>query len=666
MGYYTIHTAQIVICKPIEVMPEGKVSPFINFSEAPDKIKQHYVLSRYIEDSGVELKRQGREAVGLCPFKAEKTPSFSVNDEKGVYLCRGCGATGDIITYVSESTGVSQGRAIRTLAEAMGYQIRSEDRQGREVSRKPSATANKASREAMIEVHDHVAQVAHAYLLEILEQPEHPVTRYLQERGLERSSVELFGLGYLPSDVTLWEHVSRASSCNSTPTTFGPQHWRTLAQESGLLGNRHQVSMFQGRLLFPIVNGDGCCVAFSGRVIPSISGQAVLPDRKYLNSPETFIFTKSRVLFGLTPWHASFTHDGVRERWRNLRGAGRVVTVEGVTDVLRLALLGVWSVASLGTAISEFHLDLLFRAADTVCLLTDGDSAGEAAAQKGLLLGFSRLKAGKRIYAATLPQGEDPDTYFRELADCPDSAAHFWHLTGGLSHSHPEQVWFDQVIGKVDYPVSLGDRVLIDQAVSEDAPIAVPADPLWRVAVLRFLFEKTGYSPAVFGCQAQASSVHPDNQRQWLLDDSAKFWLYRVARAPHILPLIAERWLDTWWGKDVVAGLLASGYDCPPALQVIIYAAGILRDGGVTLSADSSWRTLADALLENGCSSSLLISWSAVLADGDQSFAALGYGEEALVPDLWVAEFDEWARSIDSALSQKLAQAIGSHAGPAQ
>lgn len=658
MGYYTIHDCLYVICKPIEVSLESKVSPFINFSEAPEKIKQHYVLSRYIEDSGVELRQMGREAVGLCPFKEEKTPSFSVNDEKGVYLCRGCGATGDIITYVAESTGVSQGRAIRLLAEKMGYQVRSEsDRQG-EKGQKASTSINRASRSDMIEVHDHTAQVAHAYLLRVLSDPQHPVSRYLKQRAFGPDLVKRYGLGFLPSDSPLWSHISGSSAYNAQPTSFSAPHWRTLAQESGLLKDRHQVSMFQGRLLFPITNGDGRCVAFSGRVVPGMESAAIMPDRKYLNSPESFIFSKSQTLYGVTPWHATLNHEGVREAWRRIKSENRVVAVEGVTDVLRIAELDTWAVASLGTAITETHIALLFRFADTICMLTDGDSAGIAASERALLIGFSQLSAGKRFVAAHLPQKEDPDTYFQGVVQCPNPCEHFWHLISGLPHAQPEQVWFDRVIGMVNSPVSIGDTVLIDQALSEDASVSLPSDAHWRVAILRYVYDRTGYCPAGIGRNGVRGTVHPAHEQRWVLDDAARFWLYRVARAPFILPDLFAGKLDEWWSKDVRAGLLASEIDCPPAFRILVRAAQHIQDSGAAISPDDHWPVLADALIKAGAPSSLVITWSQVLSDGDGAMATLGYGDEALVPDLWVAEFQEWAESIIAAFSRTLDQAV--------
>ena len=631
------------------------MSPLINFFEAPELIKKHFVLSRFIIAEGVELKHKGKEAVGLCPFHEESTPSFSVNDEKGVYLCRGCRATGDIISFVATTKGLSTGKAIRHLAERMGLKIRPTP-EARQHDRKPTRAVTQEDRALMVNVHDHVAQVAHRYMLSLLRDPADPVSAYiLEERRISLVSVHRFGLGYLPSDRTLWELVSTPSEINPDPTPLTQSHWRVIATQAGLLSSQYDKSMFQGRLLFPIANNDGKCVGFSGRVIPSLVDHAVMGERKYLNSPETLVFDKSKLLYGLTPWHFVLQNKAASQLWRQTLNQSNYALVEGFTDVIRLGELGVRAVAAMGTAITDHQLSLIFSRADTLCLLTDGDGAGLEATNKALLKGISQMKAGFNLYAAYLPDGEDPDTYFEELANYPDPADHFWHLVNGLPRRTPEQEWFDVCVGRVANPVTLADQVRIEQALSDNAPVPVTSDPIWRLSLIRYVADVTGYFTRPFASMRSAY-FSPQTQSEWVLDDTSKFWLYRIARAPEILRTMTVPKIRSWWVNDAVNGLLADALECPPALRLIFQAArAVSRNPTRELR---HWPDLAGALLDANFPSALLVAWSNVLTDGDRSLTGLGYSSEMLAPDLWVVEFQDWVQAVENTLNKQLHQAL--------
>ena len=635
--------------------PEINVSLLCNFSEATTRIKEHYTLSRFIEDSGVALKKRGREAVGLCPFHEEKTPSFSVNDQKGIYYCRGCGATGDVIKYHATANGVSDGKAISQLAYTLGIMLKSDNHVQFSRSEPSTAIPSRETRATLADLHDHVAELAHRYLLSVLNEPDHPATKYLlEERQFTLEEIYRFGIGFLPPEQPLWALVSNPAPHNPEPVTLPESQWRVSAIEAGLLNGSYQNSMFQGRILFPIANTDGRCVAFSGRVVPALADSVVLGDRKYVNSPETHIFDKSSTLFGLTPWRFTLRDQKTPSQWRELNAKASYVLVEGLTDVLRLTRLGIRAVAAMGTAISSGHLQIILTRADTLIVLTDGDSAGVDAAQKAMLTVLPLLKAGHVAYAACLPDGEDPDSYFCELDDTPNPTEHFWHLANGLHRHLPEEVWFDEYIGHTADPVSIADQVRIERALSPSGPAKIPVDPMWRLSLIRYIADVTGYytQPLV---SLRSAYFTPSAQTEWLLDDSSKFWLYRIARAPEILKPMTRPKLKSWWVKDAVNGLLGAATECPAPLR-LIFQAGIAAHKSKEPIKD--WSNLVSVLLDVGFPTGLLVAWASVVEDGDRSLASLGYTEEVLSPDLWQVEFEEWVTSIDQSLTAKLFQAL--------
>ena len=633
------------------------MSLLCNFSEAPAKIKEEMMLSAFIGAGDVPLKKQGREFIGLCPFHDEKTPSFAINNEKGVYFCRGCGATGDIITYVARTKGISHGKAISFLANQLGMKLISDKQDGyTKQDIRPKSAPNRESKDLLVEVHDHVASIAHRHLLAVLADPGHPITDYLYNaRHISLDSVYRFGLGFLPIRETLWSIVSTASPHNPNPTTLSESQWRVTATEAGLLNGSYETSMFQGRLLFPITNTDGLCIAFSGRAVPALAESTVLGDRKYVNSPETHIFDKSSTLFGLTPWRHAIQDKRTGTAWRALLAKTSYILVEGLTDVIRLSEFGVRAVAAMGTAITASHLGTILSRARTLVVLTDGDNAGLDAAHKAMLTCFPLLRAGHVIYAACLPEGEDPDTYFSELGETPDPAEHFWHLTSGLYRQIPEQVWFDEYIGDTSEPVTVADQVRIEQAFSGNGSAKLPQDPLWRLALIRYVADLTGYytQPLVTFRSAYTS---PGEQTDWILDDGSKFWLYRIARSPDILRPMTRPKLRAWWVRDAVNGLLSDAVECPPALR-LIYQAGMaanqLPDQPIT-----DWSSLVDVLLKSHLPSSLLTAWASVVEDGDKSLSMLGYTSEVLSPELWQIEFEEWASTVEASLNAQLYQAL--------
>lgn len=629
------------------------MSLFCNFDEAPALIKDRLVLSSVIEEEGIQLKKQGREWVGLCPFHDEKTPSFSVNDSKGVYFCRGCRANGDVISFIADRTGQNKGRVIRSLAKRVGYSVRASE--GWSPTPKASQPAiNTDDREALTAIHDHVAQIAHANLVRLLESgKDAALSNYLlSERQFSHSTIIEYGLGYLPAGADLYELAARKTSINNEPTQLSQQHWETLAAEAGLLRLGKHRSMFQGRLLFPVINPDGLCVAFSARVIPEKEGEAVLADRKYLNSPATLIFDKSRTLFGMTPWHAVLTNKQASLAWRDRLDGSMALLVEGLTDVMRLGESGVHAFGSMGTSITENHLRMVFRQFDMLKTITDGDNAGVDAAKRTLLAGIPLLKPGKRLSALVLPEGEDPDTYFKAMGTQPDVVA----ALAQLPEICPEEIWFAKYIRPVSDPLTLADQVTIEHALSGGGGAPIPDDPTWRLAFHRYVADQTGYVTRPYHLNRGTGLV--DTLNHTLIEgDVSSFWAYRVARFPALLGALGE-WENRWWVQDALNGLLADPVECPPALRLLYHAKRALARSDKDPAALHSWPQLADALIDSGFPSSLLVHWSEIAYDTDKTLEHLGYAEEVYAPDLWEYELQAWVGDVDRRLTEKLRQAV--------
>ena len=323
----------------------------------------------------VSLKRAGATYKGLCPFHGEKTPSFHVNREKGFFHCFGCGVGGDVFKFVQLRDKVGFGESVRYVAERFGISVP----EVRDRQRDPGADAE---REALLKIHE----VAAAWFREQLNGPGGAeARRQLAARQISPATIEALGVGFAP--------VSR-EGLKSRLLRQG----FSLAQavRSGLLVERETgevVDRFRNRLVIPICRESGPVVAFGGR--------AMLADQqpKYLNSPETPIYSKSRTLYGL---HLSR---------QAIRRAGYAVLVEGYFDFAQVWQAGIEPVvATCGTALAEPQAHLLRRFAARAVLSFDPDVAGQGAASRSSDL---LVAEGFQVSVAVLPQGEDPDTFVR-------------------------------------------------------------------------------------------------------------------------------------------------------------------------------------------------------------------------------------------------------------
>ncbi|HQT87707.1 MAG TPA: DNA primase [Acidiphilium sp.] len=321
----------------------------------------------------VRLTRSGREQKGCCPFHNEKTPSFYVYDDH--FHCFGCGAHGDAISFVMQSEGASFTEAVERLAGEAGMEMPKADPRAAEL----------ASREAgVVEV---LARAAADYQRRLL-QPEGAAARaYLAKRGLEHAAIERFGLG--------WSGEGRGALLASLAREGVSAEGLV---EAGLMkqGERGPVDYFYGRLMFPISDRRGRVVSFGGRLLGA-------GEPKYLNGPETAVFSKGRTLYGMDRARAA------------LRQGARLVVVEGYMDVIALHEAGFGgAVAPLGTALTEMHWAELWRVSPMPVLCLDGDKAGRRATLRAIERALPSLAADRSLMVARLPDDEDPDSVVRK------------------------------------------------------------------------------------------------------------------------------------------------------------------------------------------------------------------------------------------------------------
>jgi DNA primase len=322
----------------------------------------------------VKLSRSGRQWKGCCPFHGEKTPSFYVYDDG--YHCFGCGAHGDAIGFVMQSQGASFMEAVELLAGEAGLDVP-----------KPSAAAEAAER-VRLDLHGILQAAAELYQANLFAPQGEAGLAYLRGRGLTDETIRRFGLG--------WSGEGRGALANALASD-GVTPARLM--EAGLLrpgdDGAPRGELFYNRVMFPIRDRRGRVISFGGRMLGD--GQP-----KYVNGPETPVFSKRRTLYGL---------DLAREA---ARGGAPVVAVEGYMDVIALHQAGfAGAVAPLGTALTAEQLDLLWQLSPAPVLCFDGDAAGARAAARAADVALPLLAPDKTIRIATLPSGEDPDTLVR-------------------------------------------------------------------------------------------------------------------------------------------------------------------------------------------------------------------------------------------------------------
>lgn len=331
-------------------------------------------------DTHVPLKKTGSNFVARCPFHAEKTPSFSVNRAKQMYRCFGCGASGNAITFLMEFNHLDFVEAVEDLAAFAGVPVQREPFQQGEAALQ-SVPNDKRDLQSVYATLQQVAEF-YAKQLQVSVAAKQAVA-YLKARGVGSDFARHFMLGFAPE---AWRMLE-----NYFPKAALLEAGLLIEKEDGQCYDR-----FRGRLMFPIRDKRGRVVGFGARVLDDS-----LP--KYLNSPETAVFQKSKEVYGLY------------ELLAKLARPARILVVEGYMDVIALVQAGIgYAVATLGTATSKAHLDLLFRYTAEIVLCFDGDDAGRKAAWRAMDVVFESLKEGRQVRVMLLPQGVDPDSLVKE------------------------------------------------------------------------------------------------------------------------------------------------------------------------------------------------------------------------------------------------------------
>lgn len=344
-------------------------------------IQQIYDAARIEEVVGdfVSLKKRGVNLLGLCPFHDEKTPSFTVSPAKGIFKCFGCGKGGDSVNFIMEHEHFSYPEALKYLARKYGITIVEEEQT-------PEQIKQMNDQESMF----HLSEFAQKYFSNIL--AEHELGKavaqsYFAERGISEVSIKKFQLGYCLDE---WDAFSKTAVKSGYNKDFLVKTGLSIEKEDGRLIDR-----FKGRVMFPIHNLSGRVIGFGGRILASDKSKA-----KYVNSPESEIYNKSKVLYGL-----AFAKNDILKK-------DRCLLVEGYTDVISLHQAGIENVvASSGTSLTEDQIKLISRFTKHITVLYDGDAAGIKASFRGIDM---ILEQGLAVKIVLFPDGEDPDSFARK------------------------------------------------------------------------------------------------------------------------------------------------------------------------------------------------------------------------------------------------------------
>ncbi len=483
-------------------------------------------------DNHVPLRKAGRNHQALCPFHEEKTPSFTVSQDKQFYHCFGCGAHGTVISFVMEFNGLGFVEAIEDLAGRYGMEI------PREAGYQPASKA----RDDLYELLEQAAQ----FYRKQLQEHKGKAVDYLQQRGISGEVVEDYEIGFAPPG---WERLLNVLGKSAEA--------RDRLHETGMIirgDNRGFYDRFRDRIMFPIRDPRGRVIAFGGRVL----GQ---DNPKYMNSPETPLFHKGRELYGLYQ---------VR---RKRKQPDSLYVVEGYMDVIALAQHGVDNaVATLGTAVTENHLEKLYRVASRLIFCFDGDEAGKKAAWRALEIALPMLREGRQALFNFMPEGHDPDSFIREYgADrfCSDETTvplsdfllNKLKSGAGITTREGRATFLDQILPYLARMPGSGLRQLLLQEVAETAQI--DADGLHKLL--------QDYQP---GKTRRTRVARPLKQRERTGDISAI--IAYILNRPDLAMLVDD--------PAELAGIAAPGADFLRELVTLVHSnpeitcAGILEN----------------------------------------------------------------------------------------
>src|SRR6056297_584114 len=350
--------------------------------ETVDRIIETADITDVIQDF-VNLKKRGTNYLGLCPFHNEKTPSFTVSPSKGIFKCFGCGKGGNVINFIMEHEHLSYPEALRYLANKYNIEIEEKELSAEEIEEKNvrdslQIVTNFAAKHFQENLKNH-------------KEGQSVGLSYLKERGIREDMIDKFDLGY---SLDQWESFTQAALKKGFKQDYLEKTGLTIVKED------KRYDRFRGRIMFPIHSLSGNVVGFGGRILKSDAKAA-----KYLNSPESDIYHKSKVLYGMYQAKQSITK------------ADKCYLVEGYTDVLSMHQNGIENVvASSGTALTEDQIRLIKRFTPNVTIIYDGDPAGIKASLRGIDL---VLEQGMNVKVLLLPEGEDPD-YFSKKQNASD------------------------------------------------------------------------------------------------------------------------------------------------------------------------------------------------------------------------------------------------------
>lgn len=346
-------------------IPESKIEEIRSAADIVD------VVSEF-----VQLRKRGKNFIGLCPFHSEKTPSFTVSEDKQIYHCFGCHNGGNVFKFLMEYEKISFIEAVQNVAVRVGIDLEYEE----------DKTGKESEQEILYEINVQAARYFSDILLNSSEGEK--ARDYFQERKIKPQTMRAFGLGYALNG---WEYFVNFAKSQKLDLE--------KAVQLGLIGTHNDGRLFDkfsDRIIFPIFSANGRVIAFAGRVLHDKDAAA-----KYLNSPESSIYIKGRVLYGL-----SFSKDEIRK-------LDKAILVEGYMDLISLYQNGVKNIVAVsGTALTEDQVQLLSRYTKNVVLLFDADTAGIKASMRSIEL---LLKRDIEVKIASLPSGEDPDSYINKF-----------------------------------------------------------------------------------------------------------------------------------------------------------------------------------------------------------------------------------------------------------
>ena len=589
----------------------------------------HDLLSRadIVEVIGrhVPLRKAGANHKGLCPFHAEKSPSFIVSPSRQTYHCFGCGVHGNAVGFLMEHAGMGFVDAVHELAQQNGMAVADEAVSAEEHERQ---AALKRTRSTLSEV---LAKAAEHYRRALKAAPR--AIEYLAHRGVSTAVAERFGLGYASDS---WRGLASAFASYDDPLLEASGLVVTRQAEAGDFGDAKRYDRFRDRIMFPIRSVQGDIIGFGGRILDR-------GEPKYLNSPETAVFSKGRELYGLFE-----ARSAIRER-------GYALVVEGYMDVVALAEAGLANaVASLGTAFTAEHIQKLFRFTDSVVFSFDGDTAGHRAAARALEAAAPLATDTRSVRFLFLPEEHDPDSFIRAMgadafARCVGEAV---PLSRQIIEQGREGCRVDTAEGRARFlanvrPIwqSLPDGALKRQLLPELAHAGglAPADlaELWLPKASNKTSDRMPTS------RRAAGTIHADTA-----PSAAGTSLHRPSRgsAQRVAPSIpadhALRMLllhSGWWdrlGHDDHELLHALP---PPHGAVFAWLERYLADQG-----PAAWAVLEQALTQEPFDSEVRVRMPAAVFDDEMDFAEL----RRIVDGLWVERLASRQKAlIDSAAS---------------